>query len=100
MGMGSRRSWKKRPSSKMFKKLFRYISGGNQGQESIDMTIPVLSKMTPVENPFGTISMTKDMCFYLGSTHQDNPPAPLDPKVNIVESEEMTVFVHRFGGYT
>merc|ERR1712176_425603 len=42
--MTSRKSWKKEPSSKMFMKLFRYISGINSEQEEIEMTVPVLTK--------------------------------------------------------
>jgi len=85
---------KKRPSNGMFMKLFRYISGVNQKREEIDMTVPVLSKMT-IED--GTI--TNSMCFYLGKKHQANPPKPEDADVKIVEMKAMTVFVHMFGGY-
>jgi len=79
----------------MFRKLFTYISGGNEKQESINMTVPVLSTMTPNEDD----TMTKKMCFYLGRIHQANPPAPTDSAVEIVETKEMTVFVYKFGGY-
>jgi len=94
--MMSKLNWKKRPSSKMFMRLFRYISGVNEEREEIEMTVPVLSKKTPNED--GTMMTTK-MCFYLGSEHQANPPQPEDGKVKIEQTKAMTVFVHMFGGY-
>jgi len=86
---------KKKPSSKMFMKLFRYISGVNQEREKIEMTVPVLMEKTPHED--GT--MTTDMCFYIEKKHQANPPQPEEEGVRIVETEPMTVLVHMFGGY-
>jgi len=93
--MMSQKSWKNRPSSKMFMKLFRYISGVNQQSEEIEMTVPVLTRMILMENNM----INKQMCFYLNKKHQANPPTPVDPDVKIEQNEEMTVFVHTFGGY-
>merc|ERR1712193_78372 len=59
--MMSKSSWKNKPSSKMFMKLFRYISGVNKDRKEIPMTVPVLSRRTPREDG----SMTTDMCFYI-----------------------------------
>ena len=39
----------KKPSNKMFMKLFRYISGVNQERQKIEMTTPVLMEKTPHE---------------------------------------------------
>merc|ERR1711936_712874 len=39
------------------------------------------------------------MCFYLNKKHQENPPTPVDEDVKIEKNEEMTVYVHTFGGY-
>ena len=53
------------------------------------MTIPVLTRIKMLENRM----MNKQMCFYLNMAHQANP------SVKIVRNEELTVFVHTFGGY-
>merc|ERR1712158_184343 len=68
--MMSGKAWKNKPESKMFMKLFRYISGVN-----------------------------KQMCFYLDKKHQANPPTPTDLAVKIEQNKEFTVYVHNFGGY-
>merc|ERR1712002_1124717 len=47
--MTNKKSWKKKPENQMFMKLFRYISGVNKERQEIEMTVPVLSKMTPME---------------------------------------------------
>ena len=57
------------------------------------MTVPVLSKMTPMDG-----KMNKQMCFYLTKEAQKNPPQPEDPAVKIEENNEMVVFVKQFGG--
>lgn len=93
--MMNKKSWKSRPSSKMFMKLFRYISGVNEQTEEIEMTVPVLTQMTLQEDNM----INKQMCFYLNKKHQENPPTPVDEDVKIEQNEEMTVFVHTFGGY-
>merc|ERR1712058_160993 len=58
--MTNKKSWKKKPENQMFMKLFRYISGVNKERQEIEMTVPVLSYMTPMEG-----KMKKQMCFYL-----------------------------------
>merc|ERR1711887_136674 len=47
--MTNKKSWKKKPENKMFMKLFRYIAGVNKERQEIDMTVPVLSRMVPLE---------------------------------------------------
>ena len=47
--MQNNKSWKERPSSKMFMKLFRYIAGVNKEREEVEMTVPVLNTKTPLE---------------------------------------------------
>jgi len=93
--MMSKKSWKDKPSSKMFMKLFRYISGINEEAEEVEMTVPVLTQMKLLEENM----INKQMCFYLEKKHQENPPTPVDKDVTIEKNEEMTVFVHTFGGY-
>jgi len=77
-----------------FMSLFRYISGMNSEKQEIAMTTPVLTKMTPSKD-----SMTSNMCFYLDSAAQANPPTPEEETVIIETNEPMTVAVYEFGGY-
>jgi len=93
--MMSGAGWKKRPSSMMFMKLFRYISGVNEERQEVAMTVPVLNKMVPMEND----EMNMEMCFYLDSAAQDSPPTPEEEDVKIVISKPLTVAVYEFGGY-
>merc|ERR1711997_39089 len=94
--MTNKKSWKDRPQSKMFMKLFRYIAGVNKESQEMEMTVPVWSKMVVSEQD-GKI--TKDMCFYITKEFQSNPPEPSDPEVKILKSKERVVFVKSFGGY-
>merc|ERR1711997_58519 len=96
MEMMSKKNWKNKPSSEMFMRLFRYISGVNEQREKVEMTVPVLSEKTPNAD---ITMMTTQMCFYLDKAHQANPPQPEEEEVKIVETKPMTVFVHIFGGY-
>ena len=73
----------------------RYISGVNKEQEEVAMTAPVLTSLKLLANN----QVTKEMCFYMEKKHQANPPTPVDPDVKIVTNKEITVYVHRFGGY-
>lgn len=93
--MMSKKNWKNKPSSKMFMKLFRYISGVNKERKEIPMTVPVLSKRTNHKDG----QITTDMCFYIDPENQKNPPQPEDSEVRIVQNKKMRVFVHQFGGY-
>ena len=47
--MSGQKKRKNKPQSKMFFKLFRYISGVNAEAQEIEMTVPVISKMAPTE---------------------------------------------------
>jgi len=118
--MTSRR-YQKTPDSIMFRKLFKYISGGNQEGVEIPMTAPVavLSK-TMKEDKYGDVVMLM-MCFYLPSMYQPNhedflpshehparskrhdsvtPPKPLEgSQVFIYTRPQMEVYVRRFAGF-
>jgi len=83
-----------KPSRGQFMSLFRYISGSNEERQEIAMTRPVLSKMTPNKD-----SMTSNMCFYLDSSAQANPPTPEDKTVVVETNKPFTVAVYEFGGY-
>lgn len=72
----------------MFMKLFRYISGANEGNKEIKMTVPVSTKWTIINDN----SYEKEMCFYLDEKHQSNPPNPTDSEVYIINRPQMTIF--------
>jgi len=93
--VSNKKSWKDKPESKMFMKLFRYIAGVNKQQQEVEMTVPVISKMQPLEDG----QMYKEMCFYITKEFQENPPEPVDEEVKIKKSNERIVFVKQFGGY-
>merc|ERR1711915_552871 len=71
------------------------IAGVNKQQQEIEMTVPVISKMQPLEDG----QMYKEMCLYITKEFQDNPPGPVDEDVKIKKSSERIVFVKQFGGY-
>jgi len=93
--MANKKGWKKRPSSVMFMKLFRYISGVNVERQEVEMTVPVLTTMQELDGD----KMYKQMCFYLPREHQESPPTPSEEGVVIQQLKEMTVLVKQFGGY-
>jgi len=73
-----------------FRKLFNYISGDNETNEEIKMTIPV----TQMEKK-GNMTMQ----FYLPSKfNKDNVPNPLRPDVEIVNIEGGYYAVARYSG--
>ena len=83
---------KKSPSSKMFKKLFRYIIGVNSEQENIEMTRPVTTIRKAVK---GRSDMELEvMCFWTGTPWENRKvPDPMDNSVFIQNRPELTVFV-------
>jgi len=77
-------------SNNNFRKLFNYISGGNQTNEKISMTTPV----TQVEKN-GTMSMQ----FYLPSKfNSSNAPIPTREDVSLITIEGGYYAVLRFSG--
>ena len=73
-----------------FRKLFNYISGDNETNEEIKMTIPV----TQMEKK-GNMTMQ----FYLPSKfNKDNIPNPLRPDVEIINIEGGYYAVVRYSG--
>uniref|UniRef100_A0A0G4GSW3 Heme-binding protein 2 n=1 Tax=Chromera velia CCMP2878 TaxID=1169474 RepID=A0A0G4GSW3_9ALVE len=80
--------------SAAFMKLFAYISGENETKQKIDMTAPVISKITPGQGPacesFFTVS------FYVPSLQSS--PKPTDPTVFLEQKPAMRVAVSQFGG--
>ncbi|XP_022110840.1 heme-binding protein 2-like [Acanthaster planci] len=82
----------------MFFKLFDYISGKNEKNEKIEMTVPVLRKITPGAGPF--CKTTKDMSFYVTEEFQGDPPAPSNEDVYVTHLPAQRVVVKTFSGYT
>merc|ERR1712080_216358 len=85
-------------SSKMFKKLFRYIIGVNSQNVEIDMTRPVTTIRKPVK---GSPNMEeKVMCFWTGTPWANKElPQPMDKSLFIQYRPQVDVFVRRFGGW-
>jgi hypothetical protein len=103
-----------------FGRLFRYISGANEGGGEVPMTTPVESgdrgESIPMTAPVevgaesrgGSIPMTAPvetsdgsdgvrMAFYLPPTYDlDSAPTPTDPAVDLVAVPERTLAVRRF----
>lgn len=91
-----------------FRKLFDYISGGNQSAAKVEMTTPVETKA-----PAQTIAMTVPvetkapadgrvtMRFFLPASFTlATAPRPTDPAVRIIELPERTLAVETFTGST
>merc|ERR1711997_260487 len=68
--MTNKKSWKDRPQSKMFMRLFRYIAGVNKDSQEIEMTVPVWSKM--VVSQVSLWSTFKQHCIILTLGWKDN----------------------------
>ncbi|XP_005096555.2 heme-binding protein 1 [Aplysia californica] len=64
---GSYMGWMEQ--SRMFNRLFRYISGDNEAGTRIDMTVPVLMKFEDLQNG----QFRKTMLFYLAIPNPPNP---------------------------
>merc|ERR1711970_36916 len=76
----------------MFWKLFQYIDGENAEQREIPMTVPVTTKVS------GNGPYELEMCFYINSEEQNNPPTPTNPDVYIQQASR-TIYTRTIGGY-
>jgi hypothetical protein len=88
-----------------FRRLFRYISGANEGNESISMTAPVetrggesLSMTSPVRSSAEGDSVR--MAFYLPAAYEAaTAPEPASSSVSLQAEPPKTVAVDRFSWY-
>ncbi|XP_043203156.1 heme-binding protein 1-like [Amphibalanus amphitrite] len=91
-------------SDGIFMRLFRYISGENEQNQTVPMTSPVSMLRVPL-SPEITVTEEGEpqsrltMCFYINKEFQENPPAPSSPDVFLEERPTMTVIANRVGGY-
>ena len=85
------------PASKIFKRLYRYIVGVNNGSYEIQMSMPMVDHRVPVE---GEEVIKHELCFWTGNEWLNKKlPDPIDENVYIKEKEYFDMFVRRFGGY-
>lgn len=77
-------------SSRGFRKLANYIFGGNQNNEKIAMTSPVMMEL----------GETSSMYFFMPNGYNlDNLPSPNSAEVNLEELGPKRVAVIQFGGW-
>ena len=83
-----------------FGRLFRYITGANNGAAKISMTVPV--QMGPPERIAMTVPVEmgddRVMRFFLPKAVAAHPPAPTDPLVHVVTLPPETFGVLKFSG--
>lgn len=84
-------------TSELFQLLFRYISGDNAQKAKIAMTTPVLTQIIHGAGP--NCESEFIMHFMLPFVDWDTPSTPTNPKVSVVETAEMDVYVRSFGGF-
>nr|XP_002129980.1 heme-binding protein 2-like [Ciona intestinalis] len=81
-----------------FKRLFAYINGDNNRGVKIDMTVPVVVKIT--SNPCVFCQNVYTVYFYIPQLYQANPPTPTDPSVKVKFLDKPWVeYARRFTGF-
>lgn len=94
---------RQKAASEAFSMLFRYITGANEQQQKIAMTVPVrtdserIAMTTPVQTTSadGHLSMR----FFLPrSVAEAGAPAPRDPHLHLVQVPASTIAARRYSG--
>jgi hypothetical protein len=81
-----------------FQRLFDYISGANEAGSKINMTAPVLNKITPGAGP--NCDTTFEISFFVPYNLQgETPPKPTSDLVYTQTLPKMNVAVKEFGGF-
>ncbi|GAB2293170.1 hypothetical protein Dimus_027378 [Dionaea muscipula] len=80
-----------------FLQLFNYIQGKNDYKQKIEMTAPVLTRITPSDGPFCESSFV--ISFYVPKDNQANPPPAEGLHVEKWKKNELYVAVRQFGGF-
>ena len=90
-------------ASEAFGLLFRYITGANKREQKIVMTAPVqsdaerIAMTVPVQTSSGAGRVS--MRFFLPqSVAKDGAPAPLDPRLHLVQVPATTIAALRYSG--
>ncbi len=73
-----------------FRTLFSYISGANETQEKISMTVPVIQEQN---------AQKRTMAFVVPKKYQAGVPSPMDASVGIQQMTWTHVAVLRFSGF-
>lgn len=94
-----------------FRRLFQYISGENEGEESVSMTAPVATRDVTSGTPITMTAPVRSrassesgaqvrMAFYLPPDYDSsNAPVPTDPDVRLVVEPARTLAVQQFSWY-
>lgn len=77
-------------------RLFDYIQGKNEYNETIEMTAPVLTRVSPSDGPFCASSFT--VSFYVPAKNQADPPPADGLRVERWAGARYAA-VRRFGGF-
>lgn len=80
---------------KTFLQLFDYISGENDKNLRMPMTVPVSVQYSIMDNG----EKVYHACIAIKEAHQSNPPTPTNSAIAIMLRPEIKVFSRRFGGY-
>jgi hypothetical protein len=101
MNMNMNKSEVSSDRSKMFRQLFRYITGTNTDKQKIAMTSPV--KMDYISNNQKEVvknsSCEMTMGFYVPQEFNNNTPKPIPENMSIEDVPEMIVAVVQFPGF-